>query len=168
MIKLLRVDFRLVLGQVAISWSRHIGADCFLVANDEVAKDEMRQSMLSLSKPQGMKLVIKSIEDSVKSIKSGVTDKYKMFIVVNNIQDVERMAKEIPELNYVNLGVLPANENTKAVVIGAGLIGMKAAEGLVKICKSVDVVELAPRVLPSILDKTSANQVKKHLENNGI
>ena len=111
MIKLLRVDYRLVHGQVAISWSRHIGADCILVANDEVAKDEMRQSMLRLSKPQGMKLVIKSIEDSVKSIKSGVTDKYKMFIVVNNIQDVERLAKEIPELNYVNLGVLPANEN---------------------------------------------------------
>ena len=88
---------------------------CILVANDEVAKDEMRQSMLRLSKPQGMKLVIKSIEDSVKSIKSGVTDKYKMFIVVNNIQDVERLAKEIPELNYVNLGVLPANENTKAL-----------------------------------------------------
>ena len=102
MIKLLRVDYRLVHGQVAISWSRHIGADCILVANDEVAKDEMRQSMLRLSKPQGMKLVIKSI-------------KYKMFIVVNNIQDVERLAKEIPELNYVNLGVLPANENTKAL-----------------------------------------------------
>lgn len=42
MIKLLRVDYRLVHGQVAISWSRHIGADCILVANDEVAKDEMQ------------------------------------------------------------------------------------------------------------------------------
>lgn len=61
-----------------------------------------------------------------------------------------------------------ANAKTRAVVIGAGLIGMKAAEGLVKICKSVDVVELAPRVLPSILDAKSAKQVKKHLENNGI
>lgn len=61
-----------------------------------------------------------------------------------------------------------ANSKTRAVVIGAGLIGMKAAEGLVKICKSVDVVELAPRVLPSILDATSAKQVKKHLEENGI
>ena len=61
-----------------------------------------------------------------------------------------------------------ANEKTRAVVIGAGLIGMKAAEGLVKICKSVDVVELAPRVLPSILDADSAKLVKKHLENNGI
>ena len=61
-----------------------------------------------------------------------------------------------------------ANSDTRAVVIGAGLIGLKAAEGLVKICKSVDVVELAPKVLPSILDDTSAKQVKKHLENNGI
>ncbi len=61
-----------------------------------------------------------------------------------------------------------ANENTKAVVIGAGLIGMKAAEGLQKICKSVDVVELAPRVLPSILDEKSAKSVKTFLEQHGI
>ncbi len=61
-----------------------------------------------------------------------------------------------------------ADEKTRAVVIGAGLIGMKAAEGLSKICKSVDVVELAPRVLPSILDANSAKQVKRHLENNAI
>lgn len=68
-------------------------------------------------------------------------------------------AKEIKRL---------ADENTRAVVIGAGLIGMKAAEGLAKLCKSVDVVELAPRVLPSILDAASAKQVKKHLENNSV
>ncbi len=61
-----------------------------------------------------------------------------------------------------------ANSNSKAVVIGAGLIGLKAAEGLVKICKSVDVVELAPRVLPSILDDKAAKIVKKHLEENNI
>lgn len=61
-----------------------------------------------------------------------------------------------------------ANANTRAVVIGAGLIGMKAAEGLTKVCKSVDVVELSPRVLPSILDEKSAKSVKAHLEANGI
>lgn len=63
---------------------------------------------------------------------------------------------------------LAADKNTRAVVIGAGLIGMKAAEGLANICKSVDVVELAPRVLPSILDDRSAKMVKKHLEDNNI
>ncbi len=60
------------------------------------------------------------------------------------------------------------NKNTRAVVIGAGLIGMKAAEGLSKICKSVHVAELSPRVLPSILDEKSAVSVKKYLEGHGL
>ncbi|MBR6005959.1 MAG: NAD(P)/FAD-dependent oxidoreductase, partial [Clostridia bacterium] len=60
-----------------------------------------------------------------------------------------------------------ATPRTRAVVIGGGLIGMKAAEGLSKICKSVDVVELAPRILPSILDEKSAKSVKKHIETEG-
>ena len=60
-----------------------------------------------------------------------------------------------------------ANGSTRAVVIGAGLIGMKAAEGLSKICKSVDVVELSPRILPSILDAKSAKGVKKYIEEKG-
>ena len=38
------------------------------------------------------------------------------------------------------------------VVVGAGLIGLKAAEGLAPVVGSVHVVELAPRVLPMILD----------------
>ena len=115
MIKKLRVDYRLVNGPVAIYWSRALGVDCILVANDEVAKDEMRQSMLRISKPQGIKLVIKSMEDSIKAIKSGVTDKYKLFIVVNNVKDVERLTDAVPEINDVNLGVLPGVEGSRAL-----------------------------------------------------
>jgi len=60
-----------------------------------------------------------------------------------------------------------ANKDTRAVVIGAGLIGMKAAEGLSKICKSVDVAELSERVLPSILDAKSSKSVKSYIETEG-
>lgn len=60
-----------------------------------------------------------------------------------------------------------ANSQTRAVVIGGGLIGMKAAEGLSKICKSVDVIEFAPRILPSILDAKSSKNVKKYIEKKG-
>ena len=60
-----------------------------------------------------------------------------------------------------------ANKGTKAVVIGGGLIGMKAAEGLSKICESVDVIEFAPRILPSILDEKSSENVKKYIEEQG-
>ena len=41
MIKLLRVDHRLLHGQVAFSWTQGLGADCILIANDDVPKNEM-------------------------------------------------------------------------------------------------------------------------------
>ena len=86
------------------------------------------------------------------------------------MQNVEGKANALTFLDLANTKAVKslANKDTRAVVIGAGLIGMKAAEGLVKLCRSVDVVELAPRVLPSILDEKSSKRVKKHLENNEI
>lgn len=89
------------------------------------------------------------------------------------VPPMENVSGKANALTFLDLAAVKeikriANEKTRAVVIGAGLIGMKAAEGLVKICKSVDVVELAPRVLPSILDEKSSKQVKKHLEDNGV
>ena len=44
MIKMTRVDHRLLHGQVAFTWIKAVGADCILIANDDVAKDELRCS----------------------------------------------------------------------------------------------------------------------------
>lgn len=60
------------------------------------------------------------------------------------------------------------NPQSRVVVVGAGLIGLKAAEGLAPVTGSVHVVELAPRVLPMILDDQAATPVQKRLEENGV
>lgn len=77
MIKLCRVDHRLLHGQVAFSWSHALGADAILIVSDEVASNEVRMKTMRLAKPVGIKLVIKGVDDSIKAIKSGVTDKYR-------------------------------------------------------------------------------------------
>lgn len=51
MIKLVRIDHRLLHGQVAFAWTKYLGTDCILIANDSVAQDELRMSALRLSKP---------------------------------------------------------------------------------------------------------------------
>ncbi len=60
------------------------------------------------------------------------------------------------------------DKQSRVVVVGAGLIGLKAAEGLAPVTGSVHVVELAPRVLPMILDEQAAAPVQQRLEENGI
>ncbi|EGX68629.1 PTS sugar transporter subunit IIB [Collinsella tanakaei] len=104
MITLLRVDYRLIHGQVAMTWTQELGTDCILVASDAVVKDDVRKNTLKLARPSGVKLVIKSIDDSIKALSSGVTDKYRLFIVVESIEDAYRLAKGFDAITHINIG----------------------------------------------------------------
>ena len=60
------------------------------------------------------------------------------------------------------------NKNSNVLIIGAGLIGLKCAEGLKERVSSITVCDLADRILSSILDTECAFMMQKHLEQNGI
>mgnify|MGYP001636077532 CR=1 FL=1 len=52
MIKLLRVDHRLLHGQVAFSWKNAVEADCILIACDAVMKDDLTEKLSNLTKEE--------------------------------------------------------------------------------------------------------------------
>jgi len=58
--------------------------------------------------------------------------------------------------------------DTKTLIIGAGLIGLKAAEGICDKVKSITVVDMADRILPSILDEEASAIMQKHIEEKGV
>lgn len=150
-------------------------------------KGKVKESDMALRKPAYYKTnridvvtntKITAIDTDNKAVKAGrKAYKYDKLCICTGskpfVPPMKNVLGKANALTFLDLAATKeikqlADSNTRAVVIGAGLIGMKAAEGLSKICKSVDVVELAPRVLPSILDSKSAVQVKKHLEANHI
>jgi len=55
-------------------------------------------------------------------------------------------------------------KNSKVVIAGAGLIGLKAAEGLFGQVASITVIDLADRVMASVLDKSEADIIQAHIE----
>lgn len=59
-------------------------------------------------------------------------------------------------------------KDSRVLIVGAGLIGLKCAEGIFDRVSSVTVCDLADRVLSSILDKDCAQVMQKHLEKKGI
>ena len=58
--------------------------------------------------------------------------------------------------------------NSRVLIVGAGLIGLKCLEGIRDLCASVTVADLADQILPSILDKESAALVQKHIEKKDV
>lgn len=115
MIKLLRVDHRLLHGQVAFSWVQQLGIDSILIANDALMNDELQKTTIKLAKPNNIKLVMKNIEDSIQVLNSGVTDSYKLFIVVHSIKDAYRIAIKVPTITTINLGGIKESPNLKAI-----------------------------------------------------
>lgn len=59
-------------------------------------------------------------------------------------------------------------KESRVLIVGAGLIGLKCAEGLRNRVAGIMVCDLADRVLSSILDTDCAKMVQMHLEANGI
>ena len=60
------------------------------------------------------------------------------------------------------------DQSKRVLIIGAGLIGLKCAEGIYGQAAHITVIDLAPRILSSILDEEGAGIVQQHLENKGI
>lgn len=55
----------------------------------------------------------------------------------------------------------------KVLIVGAGLIGLKCLEGIADRVGKVTVVDMAPHILPSILDDYGASIIQKQLEKHG-
>lgn len=57
---------------------------------------------------------------------------------------------------------------SRVLILGAGLTGVKCAEGIRGLCAQIAIADLAPRVLPAVLDDTGAALVQARMEEKGV
>ena len=115
MIKLTRIDDRLVHGQVAFTWTPSLDVDCLLIANDKVVKDEFQKMTLNLAKPSRVKLLIKSVNDAATFLNDERSAPLKILVLVNNVKDAAVLAAQVPEITSINLGGLRSKDGSKLI-----------------------------------------------------
>nr|WP_302649599.1 FAD-dependent oxidoreductase [uncultured Agathobaculum sp.] len=64
--------------------------------------------------------------------------------------------------------MLGTEHDKRVLIIGAGLIGLKCAEGIYQRVKELTVIDLAPRILPNVLTEVPASIIQKHIESKGV
>ncbi len=74
------------------------------------------------------------------------------FMKIDDVKGIEKVVKK----------------GAKMLIVGAGLIGLKAAEALEHYDCDMTVIDLADRILPSILDKKTSSIMQKHIEDHGV
>ncbi len=157
MVKLLRVDERLLHGQVAVTWVSNVGASSILIANDEVMTNETSKMALQMAKPLGTKLAIRSIEDGAALLNDERTKDISIFVIVRTIADALRLVQLTDTVKIVNIGGVKKKEGSR-MIAAAVFISDEDIENLKTLSGYVDKVEF--RMVPSDSAKSLESVVR--------
>ncbi|MCC0782568.1 PTS sugar transporter subunit IIB [Clostridioides sp. ES-S-0108-01] len=115
MVSLMRIDDRLIHGQVAYGWATSLGINVILVANDEVKNDQMKAMSLNLAKPSNVTLYIRGVEESGEIVeKFASSKKSNVLVLVKNTKDALIVVKNSGGvLKEINVGGLRYEEGKK-------------------------------------------------------
>jgi PTS system mannose-specific IIB component/fructoselysine and glucoselysine-specific PTS system IIB component len=115
MIKLLRIDDRLVHGQVAFTWVPATGADCLLVANDKAAGDEFLKMTMGLAKPAAAKLLIMTVAKAAEFLNDPRSKNIKILALVSSIRDASTLSDAVTEITSVNFGGIRMRDGARLI-----------------------------------------------------
>ncbi|WP_227995073.1 PTS sugar transporter subunit IIB [Oceanobacillus sp. CFH 90083] len=115
MIKLVRIDDRLLHGQVAFAWSKHYDINIILVANDDAAKDKTKQMALKMAKPPNAKLYIKSVEEAIKDLPKLDNPKMKALVIIDSAKDAKSLVEAADNIKSINVGGMRMAEGKKLI-----------------------------------------------------
>lgn len=110
MIKMLRIDDRLLHGQVAFVWKNHLGISRIIVANDDLMKDPVQQLAMKMVVPDDVKLLMKGVEAAKDIINDPRSQGVNILLVVRDPMDAAAIVKgmndpsQIETLNIGNSG----------------------------------------------------------------
>lgn len=158
MIDFLRIDDRLLHGQVVVKWLNLVLPDAIIVANDEVMKNEISKLALKMAKPEGMKLAIRSIESAISLINTPQTQNMKLFVVVKDAKDARKIAENTNNINVVNIGGMSNKKEGGKMILSNIYINAEDVEHIKQIQKYVKEVDV--RAVPSSPKKDFLSCVK--------
>ncbi len=108
----IRIDDRLIHGQVAAFWCNSLNANRIMVANDEVAKDEMQKSLLRMVAPSGVRTSIITKEMAAKNLAAGKYDNERVLLILKSPKDALELMEMGVDITLINVGNMAHHDGT--------------------------------------------------------
>ncbi|MEO1771531.1 PTS sugar transporter subunit IIB [Candidatus Enterococcus ferrettii] len=126
-IKHIRIDDRLIHGQVAGLWTNNLKANRIMVINDPIAADEVQKNLLRMVAPPTVRTSIIARDTAVANILNGKYHGQNVFIVVKSPEDVLYLLNNGLDIKEVNLGNISSRENTEKIKAGINVTASERA-----------------------------------------
>jgi len=90
-IRLVRVDFRLMHGQVIAAWMNQVDGNAIMIINDQLAGDSFMKNVYKMAAPKGVKVGIFTLEKAMEKIRSEEYTTGKQLIVLfKSVSDAKK------------------------------------------------------------------------------
>jgi mannose/fructose/N-acetylgalactosamine-specific phosphotransferase system component IIB len=109
-IALVRVDSRLVHGQILEAWVPFIKAKCIIVVNDKVAADPFLETVIKMAVPSDMEVIISSIDDFVQNYTFAHGNGKRTIVLFGSIADACNAFERGFHFDKLNIGNVHNNE----------------------------------------------------------
>lgn len=147
MVELLRIDERLIHGQVAVSWNQQISPDAIVVINNEVVKDEMQKMAIKMAKPLNVKLAIKSVDEGIELLNNPKTANMKLFVVVRSTTDALQVMENIKGIKMINAGGMTKKSENSLQIDSYLYVTENDIENFKKMKQYADMIDC--RIVPA-------------------
>lgn len=112
---LVRVDCRLIHGQVIESWVPFTKADYLLVANDDLANDDLQQTIMKMAVPPTIKVEVSTVFEAAQKLQNGLGKNRRIILLVENCEDALRCYHYGLRYDSLNLGNLVCTQSKRQV-----------------------------------------------------
>ena len=146
MVKHMRIDNRLIHGQVTTTWVGQINADVIMVVNDKVSKDPIQTVMLPMA-ARGVKTLVLSIEDAIKFIEEN--EKTKIMIVAKFGTDALALMEAGIRPVEVNMGNQAPLPGTKYEMVTKSIAVTKEDASIYRKIAELNGGSLTTQMMPS-------------------
>lgn len=124
-VNLVRIDFRLIHGQVITKWMKHVVADTIIVVDDALAADEFMASIYTMAAPSDVEVLVYSVEKATNEWHENQFNNKNILMLFKDVASLYKAYELKMPFDKVQIGGLGSGPKKKKVF---GPINMEESE----------------------------------------
>ena len=108
-----RIDNRLIHGQILEAWVPNTGADCIVVASNDLPEMAFQRQLMKAAVPSDIEVAIGNVEEMTAYLRSQQAEKRRVLLLFGNLQDALQAFQLGIHFPMLNLGNLHGGKDRK-------------------------------------------------------
>ena len=159
---LVRIDDRLIHGQVVVGWAKVVTPDYIVVANDVVAADTLQRSLMELATPSHLGVVICRVDEIAEACLHAPLDNKRVLLLFSTPQDLAYAVETGLPVKRADVGGMRYAPGKRQVLRAVSLDPMdeicfrallkKGIKLSVRMVPTDEEVDIAKFLMPEVID----------------